>query len=74
MRIVLSSIFLFTFALIHASAQEPTKFYVAPNGNDAWTGRLAEANADKTDGPFATVQGAKAAMRRTSATGPENLG
>ncbi len=63
MRIVLSSIFLFTFALIHASAQEPTKFYVAPNGNDAWTGRLAEANADKTDGPFATVQGAKAAMR-----------
>ena len=30
-------------------------FYVATNGNDAWSGRLDSPNADKTDGPFATL-------------------
>jgi hypothetical protein len=38
-----------------AAAQE-TDFYVATNGNDAWSGRLAEPNAEKTDGPFATLE------------------
>lgn len=30
--------------------------YVAPNGNDAWSGRLPSPNRTKTDGPFATLQ------------------
>lgn len=30
--------------------------YVAPNGNDAWSGRLPSPNRAKTDGPFATLQ------------------
>ena len=30
------------------------KIYLAPNGNDAWSGTLAEPNADRTDGPVAT--------------------
>ena len=25
-------------------------FYVAPNGNDSWSGKLAEPNADRSDG------------------------
>lgn len=29
--------------------------YVATNGDDAWSGRLSEANADRTDGPFRTL-------------------
>lgn len=29
--------------------------YVSPEGNDAWSGGLAAANADGTDGPVATV-------------------
>lgn len=45
------------------AAEDTAKFYIATNGNDSWSGRLPEPNADKTDGPFATVQGAKAAMR-----------
>lgn len=32
--------------------------YVAPDGNDQWTGKLATANAEKTDGPLATIQAA----------------
>jgi len=36
--------------------------YVAPSGNDAWSGRVTEPNADKTDGPLATPQAAIAAL------------
>ena len=38
-------------------------FYVATNGNDAWSGTLPEPNAEGTDGPFATLQQAQAAVR-----------
>ena len=38
-------------------------FYVAPAGNDAWSGQLAEPNPSKTDGPFATLVGARDAVR-----------
>lgn len=38
--------------------------YVAPNGNDAWSGRLAEPNAAKTDGCFATLVRAREEIRR----------
>ena len=38
-------------------------FYVSPKGNDAWSGTLAEPNANKTDGPFATISRAKLAVR-----------
>ena len=43
----------------------PTRiFYVSPVGDDRWTGRLPEANAGKTDGPFGTLGGARDAIRR----------
>ncbi|PWC57082.1 carbohydrate-binding domain-containing protein [Azospirillum sp. TSO22-1] len=38
-------------------------FYVATNGKDTWSGKLAAPNADGTDGPFATLQAAQRAMR-----------
>jgi len=38
-------------------------FYVAPNGNDGWSGKLAEPNAMKTEGPFATLGRARDAAR-----------
>jgi len=37
---------------------------VAPNGNDDWSGTLAEPNAAGTDGPAATLAGARDALRR----------
>ncbi len=37
--------------------------YVAPSGSDAWSGRLAEPNADRTDGPLATLEAARRAVR-----------
>ncbi len=38
-------------------------FYVATNGKDSWSGRLAAPNAAGTDGPFATLGAAQKAMR-----------
>ncbi len=45
-----------------ASAPAPQAFYVATNGNDSWSGRLAVPNAAGTDGPFATLKVAQTAM------------
>ncbi|MDY0165467.1 MAG: right-handed parallel beta-helix repeat-containing protein [Thermoguttaceae bacterium] len=45
-------------------------FYVATNGNDAWSGKLAEPNAAGDDGPLATLAAARDAVRKLKATGP----
>ncbi len=42
-------------------------FYVAPNGNDAWSGKLPSPNRSKTDGPFATLQRALDAVKTLKA-------
>lgn len=39
------------------------EFHVAPNGNDAWSGSRAKPNAKKSDGPLATLTGARDAIR-----------
>lgn len=38
-------------------------FYVSPEGCDRWSGRLSAPNADRTDGPFSTIERAKNAVR-----------
>ena len=38
-------------------------FYVAPNGNDQWAGALPAPSKDGTDGPFATLERARDAVR-----------
>jgi len=42
----------------------PADFYVAQNGNDAWSGKLPAPNAARTDGPFASLERARDAVRR----------
>jgi len=39
-------------------------FHVATSGSDNWSGRLAAPNDSKTDGPFATLQRARDAVRQ----------
>lgn len=39
------------------------RFFVATDGNDAWSGKLPVPNAQKTDGPFAMLQRARGAVR-----------
>ena len=44
-------------------------YYVSPNGNDRWSGKTAVANMARTDGPFASFQRARDAVRKSIATG-----
>ena len=38
-------------------------FFLSPNGSDAWSGTLASPNAQGTDGPFASLERARDAVR-----------
>ncbi len=38
-------------------------FYLSPEGDDTWSGRLPEPNRERTDGPFATLSRARDAIR-----------
>ncbi len=44
--------------------------FISPGGNDAWSGRLAEPNADRTDGPYATLERARQAVQEMRVTEP----
>jgi hypothetical protein len=61
---------------VAASGQEllperlPTRVvYVSPTGQDTWTGALPAANAERTDGPFATLPRARDELRRLKQAG-----
>lgn len=43
--------------------------YVSPEGSDTWTGRLQRPNEARTDGPLASVVGARDAIRMLKAAG-----
>jgi len=57
-----------------ARADEAVALYVAPVGNDTWSGRLPAPNADNRDGPFATLQRARDEIRRLKQNGPLSAG
>ena len=57
--------------LLIALSLPAEEWFVAPDGNDQWSGQQNVPNAAKTDGPFATLARAQQAVRaaRDSATG-----
>ncbi|MEW6303135.1 MAG: right-handed parallel beta-helix repeat-containing protein [Verrucomicrobiota bacterium] len=63
---------LFVLFLACASPARALTLYVAPGGNDQWSGRSAEPNAQRTDGPVASLAGARDAIRRLKSAGPLN--
>src|SRR5580692_8152238 len=46
-----------------AADAKSADFYVATNGRDDWSGRVADPNVNRTDGPFATLTRARDAVR-----------
>ena len=52
----------------------PLSLYVSPAGRDTWSGRLEAPNAAGTDGPLATLEGARDALRRFRGTRPLPVG
>ncbi len=44
--------------------------YVSPTGDDRWSGSIDSPNTDATDGPLATLTGARDAIRKMKLAGP----
>ncbi len=62
---------LLLLALATAQSAFPApSLYIAPNGNDAWSGLLEAPNADGSDGPFATLERARDAIRDAKSRRP----
>ena len=56
-----------------SNAIETNTFYVAPNGSNSWSGRKHKPNANRTDGPFATLDAACAATRKADIKLPRRI-
>jgi len=59
--------------VLWASPAAATTIYVSPDGNDKWSGRLAEANDRKTDGPVASLVAARDALRKLKGAGANTV-
>ena len=46
-----------------AAAPPPLTLYIATDGNDTWSGRLAAPNEARTDGPLSSLAGARNRLR-----------
>ena len=64
---------LLVVVLLTASHTAATTIYVSPNGSDKWSGRIAEANAGKTDGPVASLVAARDALRKLKGAGANTV-
>jgi len=53
-----------------SAADAGADIYVSTNGNDNWGGKAPQPNADKTDGPLATLKAAQQAARKLRAAQP----
>ena len=59
----------FWLGCLSMCSAEGVVLYVAPNGSDAWSGRLPEPNEAGTDGPFVSLERARDEIRRIKAAG-----
>jgi len=78
MKAIVSSRFLFAsvvlsgLLMVPAEAANPVVLHVAPDGNDAWQGKLEKPNREKTDGPLTSLTGARDVVRRLRERGLTN--
>jgi len=74
MRNLASGIVLAAVTLIPSggwAAEQTADFYVATDGSDDWSGRLSEPNADRTDGPLASIARAQQLVRHLKTGQPD---
>ena len=72
MKYFLAAILLLATGWSPLSAQS-ADFFIAPNGSDQWSGTLAETDAAGTDGPFATLERARDAVRELKQSKTEDI-
>ncbi|MGD0093074.1 MAG: right-handed parallel beta-helix repeat-containing protein, partial [Planctomycetota bacterium] len=65
--VVLSLMVLLAGWPLAARGGEALELHVAPNGDDAWSGRPEQPNAARSDGPMASLAGARDALRKARA-------
>lgn len=67
-QIIELALFILFLGIFSASvAAEPPTWHVSPDGNDAWSGRLAQPGEKKDDGPLATLAAALESSRKQAA-------
>src|ERR1700745_2306125 len=59
-----------SFGAQEQATKDGRTFYVATNGNDAWSGTLPEPNAAGTDGPLESLVAARDLVRKLG--GPDS--
>ena len=64
-----SFLFVVLLSVFLVQCAEAVSFYVSPQGNDQWSGRLARPNRQRTDGPVASLAGARDKIRRLKSQG-----
>ncbi len=63
-KILARLVFLWLFLQTDGSSVASVNFYVSVSGKDQWSGRSVSPNGDLSDGPFATLQRARDAIRQ----------
>ena len=58
---------------MNARSAESTVFYVAPDGNDTWSGALPTPDGTGADGPFASLARARDAVRELKTDGAHGV-
>ncbi|MFH1921431.1 MAG: right-handed parallel beta-helix repeat-containing protein [Planctomycetota bacterium] len=69
LHLKLAGILSLAWIVVICSLARAADFYVATNGNDAWSGKPAEPSADGADGPFATLERAREEIRKLNKAG-----
>lgn len=70
LRSVLASIAVLCFFAPAMGSAAAADFFVSPKGNDAWSGRSAEPNPARSDGPVASVARAQQLVRELKKQDP----
>lgn len=52
-----------TYGCSASQREEDIFLYISPDGDDQWSGMMAEPNQDRTDGPLSSLDGARRAAR-----------
>lgn len=66
----LSAVIILTGAsILYPARHDRAIFYISPAGNDAWSGTLTDPNAARSDGPFASFERAREAVRAALSRG-----